>query len=108
VVLSALKRILFLKLSKIKGVHYFENNVRWTYNKEGKNIMTRLFEYILAQDDPFDFIYEALSGTHGVETMKTCTEMYGDISIDYRLHPDDDFERIIEIMVGIMEEWKYD
>jgi hypothetical protein len=35
--------------------------------------MTKLYEYILAQDDPFDFIYEALSGTHGVETMNTCT-----------------------------------
>ena len=44
--------------------------------------MTRLFEYILAQDDPFDFIYEALGGTHGVETMNTCTEMYSDISAD--------------------------
>ena len=65
--------------------------------------MTCLFEYILAQDDPFDFIYEALGGTHGVETMNTCTEMYYDISADYRLHPDDDFERIIEIMVDQME-----
>jgi hypothetical protein len=66
--------------------------------------MTRLYEYILAQDDPYDFIYEALGGTHGVETMKTCTEMYYDISADYRLHPDDDFERIIEIMVDQMDE----
>jgi len=66
--------------------------------------MTRLFEYILAQDDPFDFIYEALGGTHGVETMNNCTEMYSDISADYMLHPDDDFERIIEIMVEQMED----
>jgi hypothetical protein len=66
--------------------------------------MTKLYEYILAQEDPFDFIYEALGGTHGVETMKTCTEMYGDISADYMLHPDDDFERIIEIMVEQMED----
>jgi hypothetical protein len=65
--------------------------------------MERLFEYILAQDDPFDFIYEALGGTHGVETMNTCTEMYYDISADYMLHPDDDFERIIEIMIDQME-----
>ena len=65
--------------------------------------MTRLFEYILAQDDPFDFIYEGISGTHGVETMNTLQDMYNDIAIDYRLHPDDDFERIIEIMVDQME-----
>jgi hypothetical protein len=30
--------------------------------------------------------------------------MYGDISADYMLHPDDDFERIIEIMVEHMED----
>jgi hypothetical protein len=66
--------------------------------------MTKLYEYILAQDDPFDFIYEALSGTHGVETMNTCTEMYSDISADYMLHPDDDFEKIIAIMVQQMED----
>lgn len=65
--------------------------------------MTRLFEYILAQDDPFDFIYEGISGTHGVETMNILQDMYNDISIDFRLHPDDDFERIIEIMVDQME-----
>lgn len=65
--------------------------------------MTRLFEYILAQDDAFEFIYEALGGTHGVETMKICTDMYYDISADYMLHPDDDFEKIIERMVGQME-----
>jgi hypothetical protein len=29
--------------------------------------------------------------------------MYGDISADYMLHPDDDFEKIIEIMVEQME-----
>jgi hypothetical protein len=65
--------------------------------------MTRLFEYILAQDDAFEFIYEGISGTHGVETMNILQDMYNDIVIDYRLHPDDDFERIIEIMVDQME-----
>jgi hypothetical protein len=66
--------------------------------------MTGVFQYILAQDDPFEFIYEALGGTHGVETMKLCTDMYYDISADYMLHPDDDFEKIIERMVEIMED----
>jgi hypothetical protein len=65
--------------------------------------MTRLFEYILAQDDAFEFIYEGISGTHGVETMNILQDMYNDVVIDYRLHPDDDFERIIEIMVDQME-----
>jgi hypothetical protein len=30
--------------------------------------------------------------------------MYSDISADHMLHPDDDFEKIIEIMVNHMEE----
>lgn len=65
--------------------------------------MTRLYEYILAQDDPFGFIYDGISGRHGEETQKTLTEMYSDISIDCGLHPDDDFEKIIERMVEQME-----
>lgn len=65
--------------------------------------MTRLFEYILAHDDPFDFIYEGISGCYGEEVQKTLTEMYSDISIDCGLHPDDDFEKIIERMIEQME-----
>ena len=65
--------------------------------------MTRLYEYILAQDDPFEFIYEALGGTRGAEITALCTDMYYDISADYMLHPDDDFEKIIAIMVEQME-----
>lgn len=59
--------------------------------------------YILAQDDPFEFIYEGISGTHGVELRDFLTEFYNDVAIDYRLHPDDDFEKIIDHMVHIME-----
>lgn len=70
--------------------------------------MTGLFAHIMKQDDPFDYIYEALGGTHGTETMQIVTDLYYDISADYMLHPDDDFEKIIEHMIGIMEEWKYD
>lgn len=65
--------------------------------------MTRLFEYINAQADPFEFVYEALGGTHGPEAMKICTDLYYDISADYMLHPDDDFEKIIEIMLNQIE-----
>jgi hypothetical protein len=104
VVLSALKRILFLKLSKIKGVHYFENNVRWTYNKEGKNIMMNLHNHIAGLDDPFDYVYEGISGTHGVEIRDYLTAMYSEVAIDHHLHPDDDFEKIIDYMLDILEE----
>lgn len=65
--------------------------------------MTNLYQYILKQDDPFEYVYEALGGTHGPEVMKLCTDMYYDISADYMIHPDDGFERIIEIMLEQME-----
>lgn len=66
--------------------------------------MVRLNDMILAQDDPFEFVYEGISGTHGVETMNYLNEMYSDVVIDYRLHPDDDFEEIINKMIDIMED----
>ena len=66
--------------------------------------MCSVESHILSQEDPFEFIYEALGGTHGSELMKFVTDMYGDIVIDYRFHPDDDFELIIEKMVEQMEE----
>lgn len=66
--------------------------------------MSNLYEYILNQDDPFEFVYECISGSHGVEAMKSMTEMYSDVAVDYYLHPDDDFEQIIEIMIEQMEQ----
>lgn len=65
--------------------------------------MTRLYEYILAQDDPHAYIYEALCGAYGVEIRDTITELYNDISVDDALHPDDDFDKIIDRMVQYME-----
>ena len=66
--------------------------------------MTNINAYILAQDDPFEFIYEGISGHHGTETFDYLNDMYNQIAIDYYLHPDDDFEKIIEHMLYIMEE----
>lgn len=65
--------------------------------------MANIVPHILAQDDPFDYIYEGISGYHGVELRDFLTEMYNDVVIDYRLHPDDDFEKIIDHMVHLME-----
>lgn len=66
--------------------------------------MTNLNEMILAQDDPFEFIYDGISFNHGKEIYDYLIEMYNQVVIDYRLHPDDDFEKIIERMIEIMEE----
>lgn len=66
--------------------------------------MANLNTMILAQDDPFDFVYESISGTHGVELRDYLQDMYNDVVIDYGLHPDDDFEKIIERVVELLED----
>lgn len=66
--------------------------------------MVHLYDHVLAQDDPFEYVYECISGTHGTEAMNTMTEMYANVAIDYNLHPDDDFEKIIAIMLDYMED----
>jgi hypothetical protein len=73
-----------------------------------------LFETILAQEDPWEYIYEAINGTHGVEARDVLTEifqsehvlteMYNQVCIDYHLHPDDDFEKIFDRMIEQIEE----
>ncbi len=52
-------------------------------------------------NDPFGMIYDAISGEYGDEIREAMQEMYDDVVNDsgYRLHPDDDFEKIIERMV---------
>ena len=65
--------------------------------------MTNTFQYILAQDDPFSFIYDGISGVYGTETQTVLNDLYSDISVDFFMHPDDDFEKIIERMIEYME-----
>ena len=52
-------------------------------------------------NDPFEMIYNAISGDYGENVRQEMQDSYDDIVNDsgYRLHPDDDFEKIIEIMV---------
>ena len=65
--------------------------------------MVSLNQMILAQEDPFEFIYEGISFSHGKELYDYLTELYNQIAIDYYLHPDDDFEKIIDLMLEHME-----
>jgi hypothetical protein len=66
--------------------------------------MVHLDNMILAQDDPFEFIYEAIGGTHGHALYEYLSDLYNQICVDYGHHPDDDFEKIIEKMIMMMEE----
>ncbi len=54
-----------------------------------------------SSNDPFEMIYNAISGDYGEEIRDAFQEMYDDVVNDsgYRLHPDDDFEKIIDTMV---------
>jgi hypothetical protein len=49
--------------------------------------------------DAFDYIYECVSGTHGEELREYVADLYQSVSIDTRLHPDDDFEGIINYIL---------
>lgn len=52
-------------------------------------------------DDPFDAIYDALNRNDAVG--QHLQDMYNDIAIERRLHPDDDFEDIISAMADQLE-----
>lgn len=53
--------------------------------------------------DAFDYIYECISGTHGWVLHDYVSELYNDASRDHGLHPDDDFEGIIDIVLENLE-----
>jgi len=50
-------------------------------------------------DDAYDMVYDGLSGKFGDEVRNQLQNMYDQISSQYRLHPDDDFEEIQSRMV---------
>ena len=58
---------------------------------------------VSTSDDPFELIYDAISGNHGETIRAAMQEMYDDIVIDFRLHPDDDFEKIIDKMLDYLD-----
>ena len=49
--------------------------------------------------DAFDYIYECISGNHGLELAAYVNDLYNDTMIENGLHPDDDFEEIINHML---------
>lgn len=56
-----------------------------------------------AGDDGYDMIDDGLNGLLGGEAEIMLQDMYNEISIEYRLHPDDDFEKIIDRMMDRIE-----
>ena len=58
---------------------------------------------ISTSDDPFELVYDAISGNHGETIRAAMQEMYDDIVIDFGLHPDDDFEKVIDKMLDYLD-----
>jgi hypothetical protein len=58
---------------------------------------------ISTSDDPFDLVYDAISGKHGETIRAAMQDMYDDIVIDFGLHPDDDFEKVIDKMLDYLD-----
>ena len=58
---------------------------------------------ISKSDDPFELVYRYISGDGGEEMRKVMQDMYDDIVIDFGLHPDDDFEKIIDKMLDYID-----
>jgi hypothetical protein len=48
-------------------------------------------------------VYDAISGKYGESIRTAMQDMYDDIVIDFRLHPDDDFEPIIDKMLDYLD-----
>lgn len=58
-----------------------------------------LFEFIAAHEAPHQFIEECLANKHSADEAETCRDLYNETSFWEGLHPDDDFEKIIDKMV---------
>jgi len=49
--------------------------------------------------DAFDYIYECISGNHGLELAAYVADLYNDVMMETGLHPDDDFEKIVDCIL---------
>ena len=78
-----------------------ENIDEGGYGRGGYTEVDDFKRKLSSSNDPFEMIYGAISGDYGEEIRQEMQDSYDDIVNDsgYRLHPDDDFEKIIEIMV---------
>ena len=64
-----------------------------------------IFSKIAASgDDAYDMIYDGLVGKFGEEARVALQDMYDEIAVNSRLHPDDDFEEIQSRMLDQIEQ----
>jgi hypothetical protein len=70
---------------------------------EDANLDVEKFLQKVAQDGNYDMLYNAQMGKYGSEIEKVVQDMYDNVSINSRLHPDDDFEEIYDQMLDQIE-----
>lgn len=70
------------------------------HSSEGEATLAKI---AAAGDDGYDMIEDGLNGLLGGEAEIMLQDMYNEISIEHGLHPDDDFEKIIDRMMDQIE-----
>ena len=88
------------KFAKEKGLKSTAGVDAYLYPLE-EGAMSDLHAQIMSSDDPHGEIYKMLTGNS--PEAQYIQAMYNDTSVEYGLHPDDDFEDIIDRMVDEME-----
>jgi hypothetical protein len=73
-----------------------------TVSEESEGDAT-LAKIAAAGDEGYDMIQDGIDGLLGTEAQIILQDMYDDVSREYRLHPDDDFEEIVDRMMDQIE-----
>ena len=71
--------------------------------QEGYSSEVEEFLQKVAQDGNYDMLNDAQNGKYGPEIEQAVQDMYNDVSADFGLHPDDDFEEIYDKMLDNIE-----
>lgn len=58
----------------------------------------------VAQSGDYDMLYDAQMGKYGKDIERAVQDMYDNVSINSRLHPDDNFEEIFDRMLDMIED----
>ena len=84
----------------IADPHVAEVSTEEDQGSEGEETLAAI---AAAGDDGYDMIQDGMDGLLGTEAQIILQDMYDDVSREYRLHPDDDFEQIFDRMMDRIE-----
>lgn len=87
------------------GTRVSEDEVEFDYEGADDDAeKAEIFAAIVESNDPFDKIYEILSGDYGEDWRAPLQELYDSTAKDYYYEPADEHEKIIEQMVSDIKE----